>query len=105
MGYRYRLHRKELPGKPDLVFPARRKVIFIHGCFFHMHNCRYGSVKPKTNADFWQNKRLSNVERDGKNVAALESAGWKVLIVWECQTKTPNLLPELLVNFLGERLN
>jgi DNA mismatch endonuclease (patch repair protein) len=87
MGYRYRLHRKDLPGKPDLVFLGKRKVIFVHGCFFHMHDCRYGRVVPKTNAEFWQTKRLSNVERDKKNVAALKNEGWKVLEVWECQTK------------------
>jgi len=101
MGYRYRLHRKDLPGKPDLVFPGRRKVVFVHGCFFHMHDCRYGRVTPKTNADFWQTKRLSNVERDRRNVAALKGDGWKVLEVWECQTKEPELLKKRLRNFLS----
>ncbi len=102
MGFRYRLHQKDLPGKPDLVFPSRRKVIFVHGCFFHMHNCRYGLVTPKTNAEFWQKKRLSNVERDKRNITALKSAGWDVLVIWECQTKTPELLPDMLTNFLGQ---
>jgi len=101
MGYRYRLHRKDLPGKPDLVFPARRKIIFMHGCFFHMHSCRYGSVTPKANAEFWQAKRLSNVERDQRNVAALERDGWQVLEVWECQTKSPEMLEKTLRNFLA----
>jgi DNA mismatch endonuclease, patch repair protein len=82
MGYRYRLHRKDLPGKPDLVFPSRRRIIFVHGCFFHMHDCPYGRVTPKTNAEFWQAKRLSNVERDRRNLAALKKEGWKVLEVW-----------------------
>jgi DNA mismatch endonuclease, patch repair protein len=100
MGYRYRLHRKDLPGKPDLVFPARRKVIFVHGCFFHMHECRYGQVVPRTNAEFWATKRRSNVERDARNVKALEEAGWKVMTVWECQTKNPEALIEPLREFL-----
>lgn len=87
MGYRYRLHRKELPGKPDLVFAGRRKIIFVHGCFFHMHDCSYGQVIPKTNAEFWRNKRISNVERDRKNENELLGKGWAVFIVWECMTK------------------
>lgn len=103
MGYRYRLHRKDLPGKPDLVFPASHKVIFVQGCFFHMHDCRYGRVTPATNAEFWQKKRLSNVERDKRNIAALESDGWGVLEVWECQTKTPEVLPDILISFLGQK--
>ena len=101
MGYRYRLHRKDLPGKPDLVFPSRHKIVFVHGCFFHMHDCSYGRVTPKTNAEFWQNKRLSNVERDRRNVAALKRDGWKVLEVWECQTRMPDLLEKRLRRFLS----
>lgn len=103
LGYRFRLHRKDLPGKPDLVFPAKKKIIFVHGCFFHMHNCRYGQVKPATNTDFWQKKRLSNVERDTRNFSALEEAGWEVLTIWECQTKRSEIenLPKLLNDFLS----
>jgi DNA mismatch endonuclease (patch repair protein) len=101
MGYRFRLHRKDLPGKPDLVFPARRKVVFVHGCFFHMHDCRYGSVTPKQNAEFWRVKRLSNVERDRRNVAALRQAGWKVLEVWECQTREPEQVGRTIKKFLS----
>lgn len=101
MGYRYRLHRKDLPGKPDLVFPSRRKIIFVHGCFFHMHDCPYGCVTPKQNAEFWQNKRLSNVERDRKNVAALKSDGWTTLEVWECQTRTPEDVEKAIRKFLA----
>lgn len=102
MGYRYRLHRKDLPGKPDLVFPARKKIIFVHGCFFHMHDCSYGRVVPKTNAEFWQKKRQGNVERDGRNLEELENDGWRVLTVWECMTKPRriNELPDFLKSFL-----
>lgn len=103
MGYRYRLHRKDLPGKPDLVFPSRRKIIFVHGCFFHLHDCRYGQVVPKTNAEFWKKKRTSNVERDKKNEAELKSAGWNILVVWECMTKKNQIksLPTILKDFLS----
>jgi DNA mismatch endonuclease, patch repair protein len=102
MGYRYSLHKKELPGKPDLVFTRHHKIIFLNGCFFHMHNCRYGRVKPKTNIEFWEKKRLSNVARDKKNLLALKNAGWQVLTVWECWTKPAKIgeLPELLRTFL-----
>ena len=101
MGFRFRLHRRELPGKPDLIFPSRRKVIFVHGCFWHMHDCRFGSVKPKSNADYWQHKRLSNVERDKRHIAALRDAGWNVFIVWECQIKFPEELRQNLMKFLS----
>lgn len=87
MGYRYRLHRKDLPGKPDLVFPARKKIIEVRGCFWHMHDCPYGRVVPKTHADFWQQKRMSNVGRDEKNLGELEKLGWEVLVIWECQVR------------------
>jgi DNA mismatch endonuclease, patch repair protein len=102
MGYRYRLHRKDLPGKPDLVFPGRKKIIFVHGCFFHMHDCSYGKVTPKTNAEFWQNKRMGNVERDKRNIEALEADDWQVLTVWECMTKPRQIdgLPSILKEFL-----
>ena len=87
MGYRFRLHRKDLPGRPDLVLPRHRKIIFVHGCFWHMHRCRYGRVVPKTNTQFWQDKRRGNVERDRRNAAALRKAGWQVLTIWECWTR------------------
>lgn len=104
MGFRYRLHRKDLAGKPDLVFPSPRKIIFVHGCFFHMHDCQYGKVTPITNADFWQNKRLGNVGRDRKNIETLTKEGWKVLVIWECMTKPRNInnLPIILESFLTE---
>jgi DNA mismatch endonuclease (patch repair protein) len=85
MGYRYRLHQKDLPGKPDLVFPCLKKVIFVHGCFWHVHNCRYGRVKPATNAKFWESKRNGNKERDTKNKKRLKHLGWQALVIWECQ--------------------
>lgn len=102
MGYRYRLHQKDLPGKPDLVFASRRKVIFVHGCFWHMHDCRYGAVKPATNASFWETKRMSNVVRDKKNLTALEEDGWKILIIWECQISSGiELLTKTITEFLS----
>ena len=103
MGFRYRLHKKDLPGKPDLVLVRHRKIIDVHGCFFHMHNCRYGKVVPATNAEFWRNKRESNVNRDRRNLKLLKKAGWDVLIVWECQTRYQNALQQTLHDFLVRR--
>ena len=92
LGYRYRLHRRGLPGVPDLVFPKLQKIINVHGCFWHMHSCRYGSVTPKSNRDFWQTKRTGNVARDRSALRRLRAGGWDVLTVWECATKNnPNL--------------
>lgn len=96
MGYRYRLHRKDLAGKPDLVFSRRGKIIFVHGCFFHLHDCPYGRVVPKTNAEFWEKKRQDNADRDQRNIEALKTDGWQVLIIWECMTK-PRLIDNLPV--------
>lgn len=87
LGYRFRLHRKDLPGKPDLVFPSRKKVIFVHGCFWHGHDCTRGKRTPKANASYWIEKIRKNIERDVKNQAELQTLGWNVLIVWECETK------------------
>ena len=100
LGYRYRLHRKDLPGKPDLVFPSRRKIIEVYGCYWHMHDCPYGKVVPKTNAEFWQNKRLSNVVRDTKNSEELAKQGWRVLVLWECEVKDKEKLQERITQFL-----
>ena len=86
-GLRFRLHRKDLPGKPDLVFPRYRTVVFVHGCYWHSHGCTYGAVIPKTNTQFWQSKRADTVERDKRNIADLLDRGWRVVIVWECATK------------------
>jgi DNA mismatch endonuclease, patch repair protein len=85
-GLRYRLHGKRLPGKPDLVFAQARAVVFVHGCFWHMHPCRYGKPEPATNRDFWAEKRRSNVDRDRRNRELLGARGWRVFEVWECQT-------------------
>jgi DNA mismatch endonuclease, patch repair protein len=100
LGYRYRLHKKDLPGKPDVVLVRHRKIIDVHGCFFHMHKCRYGRVVPATNATFWQTKRLSNVERDRRNLRLLKKEGWNVMVVWECETKHPASLQSRLESFL-----
>lgn len=102
MGYRYRLHKKDLPGTPDIVLVRHRKIIEVHGCFFHMHDCRYGNVFPKTNAKFWKKKRLSNVQRDEQNVRALLNAGWDVLVIWECQTKQLGKLEQTIQQFLDD---
>ena len=101
MGFRYRLHQSNLPGKPDLVLKRHNKVIFVHGCFWHIHNCRYGRVIPKTNPKFWQIKRKGNVERDRKNIRQLRRSGWKVLVIWECQTRDIEKLTKILENFLS----
>ncbi|MEZ6123351.1 MAG: DNA mismatch endonuclease Vsr [Planctomycetaceae bacterium] len=101
MGYRFRLHRRDLAGKPDLVLPRHNSIIFVHGCFWHMHSCRFGRVAPKTNAEFWQTKRSGNVHRDRRNLRELRKAGWKVLVVWECWTKGDlNKLAAKLERFL-----
>lgn len=92
MGLRYRLHGRDLPGKPDIVMPGRKLAIFVHGCFFHMHTCRYGRVVPATNTEFWQKKRSGNVARDKRNTMELRKLGWHVLTVWECETKEPENL-------------
>ena len=100
MGYRYRLYRKGLPGRPDLVFPGRRKVIFVHGCFWHQHDCPHGSRLPKSNQDYWHPKLARNKERDTENHARLLEQGWDVLTIWQCQTKDPSVLQERIQQFL-----
>lgn len=86
MGYRYRLHARDIPGYPDLVFRKRRKVIFIHGCFWHQHDCVMGNRIPKSRIEFWQKKLLGNKKRDAQNCHQLRAEGWSVLVIWECQT-------------------
>lgn len=105
LGYRYRLHRKDLPGKPDLVFGSRSKVIFVHGCFWHMHpkvNCLDARL-PKSNREYWTPKLARNAARDAAQIAALRSLGWKVLVIWECETKNADALTKRLKAFLGSK--
>jgi DNA mismatch endonuclease (patch repair protein) len=101
LGFRYSLHRKDLPGKPDLVLVSRKKIIQVHGCFWHMHRCRFGKVIPMSNAEFWSAKRRSNVIRDNRVRRLLRSQGWRVLTVWECHTKNIPLLQSRLRGFLN----
>lgn len=100
MGFRFRLHRKDLPGKPDLVLPRHKKVIFVHGCFWHQHSACPNSARPTSNIAYWNRKLDRTVERDKHNIASLKSAGWQVLVVWECQIKNT----EKLIGALGEFL-
>lgn len=85
LGYRYRLHVGSLPGKPDLVFPGREKLIFVNGCFWHRHSCKSGRSAPSTRKSFWLAKLQNNVQRDRRNVKILRKLGWGILVVWECQ--------------------
>lgn len=101
MGYRYRLHRVDLPGKPDLVFASRRKIIFVHGCFWHGHNCLRGARQPKQNAAYWLAKIIRNRDRDAANLVALNNLGWKTLTVWECELKSPIAAKQRIADFLG----
>lgn len=100
-GYRYRLHHSDLPGCPDLVFPARRKVIFVHGCFWHGHNCKRGSRVPITNRTYWTTKVSSNRSRDLRARKSLSMDGWKVLCVWECELKDLTTTLKRLTKFLN----
>lgn len=101
LGYRFRLHRRDLPGSPDIVLPGRKAVIFVHGCFWHGHDCKRGSRTPKTNADYWVSKIGRNMARDARTRAALEAQGWRVLVVWECEIKDEEALAAKLRAFLG----
>lgn len=99
LGYRFRLHASDLMGTPDIVLPRLKAVIFVHGCFWHMHTCPRGKSAPKANAVFWSNKRLSNVKRDRRQKRALEK-DWHILIVWECETRDTARLRRKLNAFL-----
>lgn len=99
LGFRFRLHRKDLPGKPDIVLPKYRTCIFVHGCFWHQHlRCKRAS-RPTSNVKFWDQKLLGNVERDRKNYWALKKQGWRVLVIWECKTKNIEALKLQIMRF------
>ncbi|MGA7749947.1 MAG: DNA mismatch endonuclease Vsr [Gallionella sp.] len=104
-GLRYRLHAKELPGKPDLVFPKYKAVVFVHGCFWHQHiGCKYAS-KPHTRTEFWNYKLSENVKRDSYQIAALEELGWRVFVVWECELQEGSpRLESLLLDISQKRI-
>jgi DNA mismatch endonuclease, patch repair protein len=99
LGYRFRLHKKDLPGKPDLVFASRRKVIFVHGCFWHGHDCPRGHV-PRSNADYWRAKISRNRQRDKRTVKDLINSGWGVLVIWECEINENSTLHRRIRSFL-----
>jgi len=100
LGYRYRLHKKDLPGKPDIVFPLRRCIVFVHGCFWHGHKGCRESRMPGTNREYWVTKLEKNYSRDRKHLRALRRLGWRVMVVWECQTENLNKLTPKLCRFL-----
>jgi len=102
LGFRFRLHRRDLPGKPDLVFPRLRKIIFVHGCFWHQHpNAKCNDARlPKSNRAYWIPKLRRNAERDALNIKILRSGGWKILVVWECETKRIEQLTTRIERFL-----
>lgn len=97
---RFSLHRKNLPGCPDIVFPKRKKVIFINGCFWHRHSCKKGISMPATRKKFWRKKFKRTIERDKCNYKTLKKLGWKVLVIWECQIKKPAKITDKIISFL-----
>jgi DNA mismatch endonuclease (patch repair protein) len=99
-GFRYRVHPKSLPGRPDIVFPSRKKAIFVHGCFWHSHGCRKGQA-PKSRLDYWAPKLAANRERDAIKIAQLEALGWSVMIVWQCEIADHEALTTKLLSFLA----
>lgn len=101
LGYRFRLHRRSLPGSPDIVLPSRRVAIFVHGCFWHCHGCKRGGREPKENAGYWRAKLARNVERDAGNLSALAAVDWHAIVVWECELKGEAALAERLAASIG----
>jgi DNA mismatch endonuclease, patch repair protein len=101
LGLRFRLHRSDLPGSPDLVFPGRRVALFVHGCFWHGHDCPRGARSPKANADYWAAKIARNRARDTDAGGRLLAAGWTPVAIWECETRQPDTLRAILVDRIG----
>jgi DNA mismatch endonuclease (patch repair protein) len=101
MGYRFRLHRKELPGNPDVVLPGRRAAVFVNGCWWHGHGCKRGARIPVANADYWKAKIARNKARDAAARRGLRALGWRSLVVWECRLKKPETVAAKLRRFLG----
>ena len=100
MGLRFRLYRKDLPGTPDLIFPRHRLAVFVHGCFWHRHSgCRF-AYSPKSRVEFWTKKFKQNVTRDRRNRAALQNLGWRVAVIWECETRNTNIIEDRLREYL-----
>ena len=100
LGYRFRLHRKDLPGTPDIVFPSRKVAVFVHGCFWHMHGCNKGQL-PKSKLDYWAPKLRANTERDDRNIKALRAIGWTVIVIWQCELSQPEMVLTRLEAALG----
>ena len=101
MGFRYRLHRRDLPGAPDIVLPGRKKVVWVHGCFWHRHSdCRYATT-PKSNSRFWNAKFKRNVRRDAENRLKIEELGWHSMVIWQCELKEPQRVVRKLSRFLS----
>jgi DNA mismatch endonuclease, patch repair protein len=96
LGFRFRLHRKDLPGSPDIIFPKHRLCLFVHGCFWHRHHGCRKATTPKSNAAFWMDKFARNVERDARKVKALRALGWKVAVVWECQSNDETIVESII---------
>lgn len=103
LGFRFRLKRRDLPGSPDLTFPRLRAVVFVHGCYWHQHQCPRGARLPKSNRGYWLPKLWRNIARDCRAVRALRREGWSVLVVWECQTRDRSRLAARLRRFLDSR--
>ena len=104
LGYRYRLHQRQLPGKPDMVFASRRAVIFVHGCFWHQHSAKQCKARPpKSRLDYWLPKLRRNVERDKRNQKLLRASGWHVLVIWECETRDERRIESCLNKLLVDR--
>jgi DNA mismatch endonuclease (patch repair protein) len=101
-GFRFRTNYAALPGKPDIAFTRRKKVVFVNGCFWHSHDCRWGRVTPATNAEFWSQKREATVVRDGRKRQQLIQLGWEVETVWECELRDRDRTVERVVAFLGD---